>query len=86
MQKLDLFDERGNVPKSGGSPQFSDLEVVILVLTVENMSLNSENWLFKRIESDFSSDFPHLIERTRFNRRRRQLFVVVEKISQQFAH
>lgn len=83
---LDLFDERGNVPKSGSRPQFSDLEVVSLALTAEYMSLDSENWLFNKIKSDFSSDFPNLIERTRFNRRKRQLFPVFEKIRQQLAH
>ena len=83
---LDFFDERGNVPKPGNTPQFSDLEVISLSLTAEYMSLDSENWLFNKIKADYADDFPRLIERTRFNRRKRQLFDVVEKIRQQLAH
>lgn len=83
---LDLFDQRGNVPKAGSKPQFSDLEVISLSLTAEYMSVDSENWLFNKLKADFANDFPHLIERTRFNRRKRQLFPVLEKIRQQLAH
>lgn len=50
------------------------------------MSLDSENWLFNKLNADYKHDFPHLIERTRFNRRKRQLFPVFEKIRQKLAH
>ena len=83
---LNILDQNGNIPKPGRTPQFSDLEVISLALTTEYMSLDSENWLFNKIKSDYADDFPHLIERTRFNRRRRQLFHVVEKIRQRLAH
>lgn len=82
---ISLFDHSGNLIKPGVQPQFSDLEVVSLVLTAEYMSLDSESWLFKKIKSDYAADFPNLIERTRFNRRKRQLFPVFEKIRQQLA-
>jgi len=81
-----LFNLDNNIPKRGSTPQFSDLEVISLALTAEYMSLDSENWLFNKIEADYKADFPHLIERTRFNRRKRQLFPVFEKIRQQLAH
>jgi len=82
---LDCFGEDGNIPKAGLNPQFSDLEVISLSLTAEYMSLDSENWLFNKIKSDYSDDFPHLIERSRFNRRKRYLFPIVEKIRQNLA-
>ena len=82
---LDLFDQRGNIPKHGIAPQFSDLEVISLSLTAEYMSLDSENWLFNKINSDYERDFPHIIERSRFNRRKRQLFFVLEKVRQSLA-
>ncbi|MEM9392060.1 MAG: IS982 family transposase, partial [Bacteroidota bacterium] len=65
-----LFNQDDNIPKRGSTPQFSDLEVISLALTVEYMSLDSENWLFNKIEADYADDFTHLIERTRFNRRK----------------
>ena len=82
---LDCFDNSGNLLKPGKSPQFTDLEVISLTLTAEFMSLDSENWLFHKLQADYSSDFPHLIDRSRYNRRKRQLFAVMEKIRQQLA-
>ncbi|MEQ6119801.1 IS982 family transposase, partial [Reichenbachiella sp. MALMAid0571] len=79
------LDQHGNIPRPGVSPLFTDIEVVSLVLTAEYMSLDSENWLFKKINSDYKNDFPHLIDRTRYNRRKRQLFLLLEKIRNQLA-
>lgn len=80
-----LFDEQDNVIKPGKKPQFSDLEVISLALTAEYMSLDSENWLFNKIKSDYGDQFPFLIDRSRYNRRKRQLFPVIEKIRQELA-
>jgi hypothetical protein len=80
-----LFNSDGNLHKPGSSPQFSDLEVISLTLTAEYMSVDSENWLFNKLKADYSADFPHLIERSRFNRRKRQLFPIFEKIRQLLA-
>ncbi len=76
--KLNCFDETGNIPKLGTPSLFTDLQVVNLALTAECVSLDSENWLFNKIKSDYSSDFPKLIERTRYTRRKRPLFSVME--------
>jgi hypothetical protein len=82
---LEVFDEGGNIKKPGRQSQFSDTEVLSLSLVAEYMSLDSENWLFKKIKSDYRDEFPLLIDRTRFNRRKRQLFPVMEKVRQQLA-
>jgi len=82
---LDLFDQRGNIHKPGITPQFSDLEVISLSLTAEYMSLDSENWLFSKINSDYKDDFPNIIDRSRFNRRKRHLFFVLERVRQKLA-
>jgi len=81
----ELFDNEGNLPKPGSKPQFTDLQVISLALTAEYMSLDSENWLFNKIKTDYARDFPNLIERSRYNRRKRQLFPVLEKIRQKLA-
>ena len=82
---LSCFDEYGNVPKPGRNPEFSDLEVISLILTAEYMSLDSENWLFNKIKHDYQDDFPYLIHRTRYNRRKRHLFPILEQVRQQLA-
>ena len=38
----DLVNERGNLPRRGVVPRFSDLEVISLSLTAEYMSIDSE--------------------------------------------
>ena len=55
----------------------SDLEVVALSLTAEFMSVDSENSLFKEINSEQISN---LIERSQFNKRRRKLFLFLEEV------
>ena len=82
---IEFFEDDGNIRKPGRRSQFSDLEVISLTLASEYMSLDSENWLFKKIKSDYGEQFPFLMDRTRFNRRKRQLFPALEKVRQQLA-
>lgn len=77
---LPLFDKNGNIYKPGRKSLFSDLQVISLALTAEFMSLDSENWLFKKIKSDYADHFPGLIDRSRYNRRRRALFNIMENV------
>jgi hypothetical protein len=55
----------------------SDIEVVSLSLTAEYMSIDSENSLFSQLNG---AGITNLIERSQFNKRRRQLFGLTEKI------
>ena len=41
-----LVNERGNQPRPGVVPRFSDLEVIALSLTAESVGIDSENYLF----------------------------------------
>lgn len=61
----------------GRKEKMSDLEVVALSLTAEFMSIDSENSLFKQISSN---QIPNLIERSQFNKRRRNLFLFSEDV------
>ena len=59
-----------------------DLEIVALDLTVEFMSIDSENSLFKEINMQ---QIPNLIERSQFNKRRRKLYLFIEEVSTKLA-
>lgn len=83
--ELPLFDTSGNILRHGLKPQFSDIEVISLALTAEYMSLDSENWLFNKIKNDYPEQFPHLIDRSRYNRRKRQLFPLMERVRKALA-
>ncbi|MFD1283268.1 IS982 family transposase, partial [Mesonia ostreae] len=53
--------------------RMSDLEVMALAVIGETTSIDSENLLFSKLRTDYAHLFPNLIDRTRFNRRRRGL-------------
>ncbi|KAA6318100.1 hypothetical protein EZS27_031844 [termite gut metagenome] len=61
--RKEFTNERGNIPRRGVVPRFSDLEVIALSLTTEALSKDSENLLFIKLSTDYKDDFPHLISR-----------------------
>ena len=66
----EMVTDKGNIPRRGVIPRFSDLEVVAMSLTAEHLSIDSENSLFDRL-SDYKHDFPYLISRRQYNDRRK---------------
>jgi hypothetical protein len=66
----------------GRKQKITDLEVVALSLTAEFMSIDSENSLFKEINS---KQISNLIERSQFNKRRRKLFLFLEEVRTKLA-
>ena len=63
-----LVNELGNIPRRGLVPKSSDLEVITLNLTAENMSIDSESYLFALLEH-YKNDMPNLISRRQYNDR-----------------
>ena len=61
------INELGNVPKCGGVPKFSDIEVIALGITAEAFGFDSENLLFHRLHNECKEDLPNLISRRQFN-------------------
>ncbi|NOX38634.1 MAG: IS982 family transposase, partial [Calditrichaeota bacterium] len=74
-----LLDPDGNLPRRSKKPKFSDVEVIALSLLSESLMIDSENCLFKLLHNNYKEQFPNLIERSRFNRRRKQLHHLIEK-------
>ncbi len=81
----DIFNKNGNVPRPGPVAKMSDLEVIALTLTSEYLSIDSENYLFKKLRSCHHQDFPQLIDRSQFNKRKKNLFFYIDKIRQRMA-
>ena len=59
------------------TPKLSDLELVELNITAEYMSIHSELQLFQSIQGTMLDD---RIERSVYNKRKRNLFPYIEKI------
>ena len=78
-------NEKGNVPRRGVVPTFSDLEVVALSITAEAFSIDSENYLFNRLNSDCPDAIPNLISRRQYNQHRKLTMMLGENIRQSIA-
>jgi len=68
--------------RAGRKCKMTDIEVVALSLTAEFMSIDSENYLFNQLNNQ---QIPNLIERSQFNKRRKNLFLLSEKVRTKLA-
>lgn len=75
VNSLNIYPDSAN--RVGRKPKMADIEVVALSLTAEFMSIDSESDLFRRLSN---IDIPNLIERSQFNKRRRNLFGFSEAV------
>ncbi len=78
-------NKRGNVPRRGVVPTFSDLEVVALSITAEAFCIDSENYLFTRLSIECPDAIPNLITRRQFNQRRKLTRLLGENIRKAIA-
>ena len=73
----DLFEgevnELNNFQFYPVTPKMNDLQLVALSLCMEALSIDSENLLWYKLKKDYANLFPNLIDRSRFNRRRKRL-------------
>lgn len=77
----DSIDADGNCYFYPKKPKMSDCEIIALALVSETIGIDSENYLFGKIKSDHKHDFPNLIHRSRFNRRRRRLTELIARLN-----
>lgn len=71
-------NEKGNYSRRGTVPRFSDIEVIALSLTMECLGIDSENYLFSKLNREYVREFKNIISRRQFNDRRKLLFEKVE--------
>lgn len=64
-------DNRNNPQFYPVPPKMNDIEIISLSCCMEALGVDSENYLWGKLQTDYLRDFPNLIDRTRFNRRRR---------------
>lgn len=76
----DEINEKGNYSRRGSVPRFSDVEVMALSLTAECLSIDSENYLFSKLNKEYLNDFENLISRRQYNDRRKLLFEKTESV------
>lgn len=79
-------DNHGNFTKPGVVPKFSDIEIIALSLASECLSIDSENYLFGKLRTEYRDDFPNLIDRSQYNVRRRKLLQRIEFVRNKMAN
>jgi hypothetical protein len=66
-------------------PKMSDFEIIALSLCAEALSIDSENLFWKKMLTEFSLDFPSLIDRSNYNKRRRRLQPFIQILNEKIA-
>jgi len=74
------INEKGNYKRRGSVPKFSDIEVIALSLTAECLSIDSENYLFSKLHTEYLDEFDNMISRRQYNDRRKLLFEKTESV------
>lgn len=83
-QAKDLIIADGNFKFYPNKPKMSDCEILALSLCSEAMSIDSENYFWGKIMSQ-ANEFPNLIDRSNYNRRRRNLINFHNLLTQKIA-
>ena len=66
-------------------PKQSDCEIIALSITGESIGIDSGNYFWGKLKNDHRDDFPKLIDRSNFNRRRKRLYPFIEELNQHLA-
>ena len=85
-----VFNEKinssGNFIFYPNKPKMTDCEIIALSITSESLGIDSENYLWGKLKSDHYLDFPNLIDRSNYNRRRKKLYPFIESLNQTVAN
>lgn len=74
------IDEKGNYRRRGLVPKFSDIELMALSFTAECLGIDSENYLFSKLGSEYQNEFKNIISRRQYNDRRKLFFEKTELV------
>lgn len=66
-------------------PKLSDCQIIALAITGESLGIDSESYFWGKLKSDHADDFPDLIDRSNFNRRRKRLYPLIQELNEAIA-
>lgn len=75
----------GNLERYRNKPRMSDLDIIALSLTSEALGIDSENYLYGKIKSDYPQYFSNLPDRSNYNRRKRRMQKYIPWVSESIA-
>lgn len=75
------LNEDDNLQFYSNKPKMNDCSIIALSICTEAIGIDSENYLWSKILKDYKLDFPLLIDRSNFNRRRRRLSAYIHEVN-----
>jgi len=82
QNRIDSFD---NFHFYRNKPKMSDCQIIALAITGESLGIDSESYFWCKLKNEHTSEFPNLIDRSNFNRRRKRLYRLIEELNQMIA-
>ena len=82
----DTYFPNAEARRRGPNPNCPDADILTVAWLLEYIGEDSENSGYRRIKEELKTVFPSLPERSRFNRRRRNLSTASEVIRQALTH
>jgi hypothetical protein len=76
----DQINEKGNYLRKGTVPKFLDVSIISLSLTAECLGIDSENYLFSKLLTEYGNEFKDMISTRQYNDRRKLLFEKTEQV------
>lgn len=81
----DKMNEDDNFQFYPHKPKMNDCSIIALSICAESIGIDSENYLWSKIKKDHAADFPCLIDRSNFNKRRRRLCPLIYEFAKRKA-
>lgn len=82
----DILLSDGNFKSYPHKPKLPDNSILALTLCSESLGIDSENYFWSKLKSDHAHDFPILIDRSNFNRRKKNLAPYLTIYNQRLAN
>jgi hypothetical protein len=75
------LNENDNLRYYPNMPKMNDCSIIALSICAESIGIDSENYLWSKIKKDYKADFPTIIDRSNFNKRRRRLHLFIHEVT-----
>jgi hypothetical protein len=82
IKQINSFD---NFYSYKNKPKLTDCQIIALSVTSESLGIDSESYFWGKLKSDHKHDFPDLIDRSNYNRRRKRLHPWIEELNKAVA-
>lgn len=77
----DKLNSQDNLQFYPRPPKMNDCSIMALSICAESLGIDSENYLWSKLKKDYRIDFPDLIDRSNFNKRRRRLQLFIHEVT-----